>query len=113
MNRNQLEIFRVVAEKKSFSEAARLLHISQPAISMHIQALEEYYGTKLLDRTTKRVTLTPAGEILYKYTLHLLSLMDKAQKDICQAAGIINGRLVLGASLTIGGHLLPPLLSAF
>ncbi|ABB15748.1 selenium metabolism-associated LysR family transcriptional regulator [Carboxydothermus hydrogenoformans] len=113
MNRNQLEIFRVVAEKKSFSEAARLLHISQPAISMHIQALEEYYGTKLLDRTTKRVTLTPAGEILYKYTLHLLSLMDKAQRDISQAAGIIKGKLILGASLTIGGHVLPPLLSSF
>ncbi len=113
MTRNQLEIFRVVAEKKSFSEAARTLHISQPAISMQIQAMEEYYGTKLLDRTTKRVTLTPAGEILYEYSLRLLSLFNSAQRDISQAASIIKGKLVLGASLTIGGHVLPPLLNAF
>jgi len=113
LTRNQLEIFRVVAEKKSFSEAARTLHISQPAISMQIQAMEEYYGTKLLDRTTKRVTLTPAGEILYEYSLRLLSLFNSAQRDISQAASIIKGKLVLGASLTIGGHVLPPLLNAF
>lgn len=113
MTRNQLEIFRVVAEKKSFSEAARILHISQPAISLQIQAMEEYYGTKLFDRTTKRVALTKAGEVLYRYALQLLTLFDSAQRDISQAAGIIKGHLVLGASLTIGGHVLPPLLSTF
>lgn len=113
MTRNQLEIFREVAEKKSFSEAARVLHISQPAISMQIQAIEEYYGTKLFDRTTKTVTLTAAGEILYQYAVQILDLYDQAQRDISQAAGFIKGKLALGASLTVGGHVLPPILADF
>lgn len=106
-------IFKAVAEQKSFSRAAKQLHLSQPAISMHIQFLEEYYGTKLFDRTTKQVLLTEAGKVLSAYVEQHLQLHEAAKKAIGEATGLVKGNLQLGATLTIGEYLLPKIAGVF
>lgn len=110
---DRLIIFKTVAEQSSFSQAAKQLHLSQPAISMHIQALEEYYGTKLFNRTTKQVILTEAGKVLVKYVEKYLSLHEEAKKAIEETTGSVKGTLQLGATLTIGEYLLPKIAGAF
>ena len=62
MNFHQLQIFYTVAQRGSFSAAAQALHMTQPAVTMQIQSLEEHFGTKLLERSSKRIELTEAGE---------------------------------------------------
>ncbi|WP_227763154.1 selenium metabolism-associated LysR family transcriptional regulator [Zhaonella formicivorans] len=106
-------VFKTVADKKSFSQAAKHLHLSQPAISLQIQSLEEFYGTKLFDRTNKRVVLTEAGRILYEYVEQFTELHEQAKKSISEATGMVKGRLHLGATLTIGEYLLPKVIGLF
>ena len=79
---HKLKVFCTVAETKSFSKTSEIIHLTQPAVSLQIQALEEIYETKLFDRSTSTVTLTPAGEVLYKYAKEILSLYASAEKVI-------------------------------
>ncbi|KYH32325.1 HTH-type transcriptional regulator CysL [Moorella mulderi DSM 14980] len=109
----QLLAFKAVAQKKSFSKAANELHISQPAISAHIQALEDRFNTRLLDRTNRKVTLTEAGKLLYKYALELSELYDRAEKAMAEISGTVKGHLLLGGTLTIGEYVLPPMIGYF
>jgi DNA-binding transcriptional LysR family regulator len=64
MDDHKLRVFCTVAETKSFSKTSEIIHLTQPAVSLQIQALEEVYETKLFDRSSSTVTLTPAGEML-------------------------------------------------
>lgn len=109
----RLIVFKTVADKNSFSQAARELHLSQPSISLQIQSLENFYGAKLFDRTSKQVCMTEAGHILYKYVVELQELHEKAKKEISEATGTIKGKLLLGATLTIGEYLLPKIIGMF
>ncbi len=109
----QLEIFKTVVEKKSFSAAAKALFISQPAVSMHIRALEEYYKTKLFDRANQQITLTETGRILYDYAVKVLNLLNQAEKEISSYTGQIVGPLDIGASFTVGEYVVPKLLGIF
>ncbi|MCL5781576.1 MAG: selenium metabolism-associated LysR family transcriptional regulator [Firmicutes bacterium] len=102
-----------MADKKSFSGAAQALFISQPAVSMHIKSLEDYFGTRLFERNTHQVTITEAGRILYQYVDKVLSLIDAAEKDIARFTGSIQGPLSLGASFTLGEYVIPKILGAF
>lgn len=113
MNLNQLTIFHAVAERLSFTRAAEDLHLTQPGISKHIAALEEYYGTRLFDRLGKRVSLTQAGEILHRATAGMVSLLREADARIEDLKGLAGGRLHLGAGVTIAAYLLPELLTRF
>ncbi|MEH7252542.1 LysR family transcriptional regulator [Neobacillus niacini] len=72
MNLEHLKIFYMVAMKKNFSETAKALHMSQPSVSLQVRQLEESLGTKLFNRTTKKVYLTPAGELLAKSAKNIL-----------------------------------------
>ncbi|MDN5347307.1 MAG: hypothetical protein PWP65_871 [Clostridia bacterium] len=103
----QLLVFKAVVEKKSFSQAARLLHISQPAISVHIQSLEDRFGIRLLDRTNRKVSLTEAGKVLYNYAVQLSKLYEQAEKAMAELNGMVKGHLLLGGTLTIGEYVLP------
>jgi DNA-binding transcriptional LysR family regulator len=103
----QLLVFKTVAEQKSFSRAAQVLHMTQPAISIHVQTLEDYFGTRLLDRTNRRVSLTEAGRVLYHYAVQLSRLYDEARKAVAEVSGKVKGKLIIGATLTIGEYLLP------
>nr|WP_156779561.1 selenium metabolism-associated LysR family transcriptional regulator [Desulforamulus reducens] len=113
MSLYQFHIFKTVADKKSFSGAAQALYISQPAVSMHIKALEDHFRTKLFDRNTQQVTITEAGRILYKYADKILNLIDQAENDISRFTGNIEGPLSIGASFTVGEYVIPKILGTF
>jgi len=113
MDDHKLKVFCTVAETKSFSKASEIIHLTQPAVSLQVQALEEIYETKLFDRSGGSVTLTPTGELLYKYANEILGLYASAKKDINAMIGLVKGNLSIGASSTIGNYLLPSVIVAF
>lgn len=78
MDIRQLEAFVYTVKYQSFSLAAQKLYISQPTVSAHIRSLEEEFHTQLLKRTTKSLSLTPAGTKLYSYATEILTLQQKA-----------------------------------
>ncbi|MFL9485584.1 LysR substrate-binding domain-containing protein [Chitinophagaceae bacterium LWZ2-11] len=108
-------IFIEVAQQKSFSKAAEILFISQPAISKHIKQLEAYYKTKLFERSGLQIELTPAGSLLFDRLLDVLRIQEQTEfeisslQDIAQAKGILK----LGASTTVALYILPKVLSSF
>ncbi len=110
---HKLKVFCTVAETRSFSKASEIIHLTQPAVSLQIQALEEVYETKLFDRTSSSVVLTPAGEILYKYAKEILSLFAAVEKDIGEITGLVKGSISVGASTTVGNYVLPSVISDF
>ena len=79
-----IEVFVSVADSGSFSESARRLGLSQPSVSRHVTALEEYLGIRLLQRTTRRLSLTEAGQIYYTKARQI-------QKDVIEASQSISG----------------------
>jgi len=113
MEDHKLKVFCTVAETKSFSKAAETIHLTQPAVSLLIQAIEETYETKLFDRANNTVTLTPAGEMLYNYAKEILNLYAAAGKNIGEITGFVKGSIRVGASSTIGNYLLPGVIAAF
>lgn len=112
-----LQAFLAVARQESFSQAAEHLHLTQPAVTKRIQALEEQFGTPLFDRVGRRITLTEAGRALLpraRQWLHDLDDMRRLAGDFAEAAtGQLTGTLTVGTSHHIGLHRLPPALRAF
>jgi len=113
MEDHKLKVFCTVAETKSFSKASEIIHLTQPAVSLLIQAIEETYETKLFDRTSNAVILTPSGEMLYKYAKEILNLYAAAEKNIGEITGFVKGSISVGASSTIGNYLLPGVIADF
>jgi len=113
MEDHKLKVFCTVAEMKSFSKASEIIHLTQPAVSLQIQALEEAFETKLFDRTSSTVALTRTGEILYKYAKEILGLYSEIERDIGAITGLAKGSIAIGASTTIGNYLLPSVVSDF
>src|SRR5438270_12455205 len=109
----QLRTFKTVADLNSFSLAAQRLKLSQPSVSYQVKELEETLGLPLLDRLGKRVQLTEAGSLLYRYARQLLGVLDDATVAIEEMRGIKRGTLRVGASTTVGIYLLPAALGAF
>jgi len=110
---HKLRVFCTVAETKSFSKTSEIIHLTQPAVSLQIQALEEKYETKLFDRSSSTVNLTSAGELLYKYAKEILSLYASAEKAIGKQTGILKGSLTIGAGSNIGNYILPSVITEF
>jgi DNA-binding transcriptional LysR family regulator len=113
MDDHKLKVFCTVAETKSFSRASEIIRLTQPAVSLQIQALEEMYGTKLFNRSGCVITLTKAGEILYKYATEINSLYADAEKEIGSLTGQVKGVVSVGASSTIGNYILPSVVAEF
>jgi DNA-binding transcriptional LysR family regulator len=113
MDDHKLKVFCTVAETKSFSKASEIIRLTQPAVSLQIQALEEVYGTKLFNRSGCIITLTRAGELLYKYAKEINSLYTAAEKEMGDFTGLVKGVVTLGASSTIGNYVLPSVISEF
>ena len=78
----QLEVFRAVADEKSFSRAGQKLGRTQPAISSAVKILEDELGARLFDRMGKSIRLTAAGELLTDYAKRLLRLRDEAAQAV-------------------------------
>ncbi|OKP82593.1 LysR family transcriptional regulator [Paenibacillus sp. P32E] len=113
MNFHQLHIFYTVSERGSFSAAAQTLHMTQPAVTMQVQALEDYFGAKLFDRSSKKIILSEAGRTLLPFALRSIQLMRETDQAMSAFTHMLEGRLLLGASLTIGEYVLPRLLGPF
>lgn len=113
MNFHQLHIFYTVAERGSFSAAAQALHMTQPAVTMQIQSLEDYFGIKLLHRSTKKLELSEAGLTLLPYAKRSVELVRQTDEAMSAFTQKLQGRLQLGASLTIGEYVLPRMLGPF
>lgn len=103
----QLEAFAMVVECRSFSKAAEMLFLSQPTVSAHVKSLENKIGMPLLDRGKSDVTLTLAGETLYKYARDLLAMRSRALQEIVQGASLDNEQVTIAASSVPCQYLLP------
>lgn len=113
MENPRLKVFRTVAELLSFHRAAEQLGLTQPAITLHIKALENELSIRLLDRTGNKVSLTPAGKILYRHATAIAEIVSTAEKEIAETAGEHAGELHVGASTSIAQYVLPKLLGLF
>lgn len=113
MNISQLRAFVTVVERGSFSAAARDMGISQPAVTMQVQALEADIGATLLDRAYRRVDMTEAGRALLPHARKVLEQLESARTDIAAISGTVSGRLRIAASTTPGVYVIPGLLGAF
>ncbi|HFB83988.1 MAG TPA: LysR family transcriptional regulator [Thermodesulfatator sp.] len=109
----QLQVFAKVYEQRSFSRAAEEVFLTQPTVSGHIKALEDFLGVRLFDRLGREVVPTRAGEILYPYARQALSLVAEAEREIRLFLGVEKGRLEIGGSNIPGQYLLPALIGAF
>ena len=109
----QLNIFCKVIELKSFSKAAKAIHLSQPTISSHIKDLEAHFDCRLIDRLSKEATPTKAGELLYGYAKRMLALRDETETALAEYNGKVRGRLVIGGSTIPGTYLIPQLIGDF
>lgn len=111
MTLRHIKIFVAVCECGSVTAAAKKLHIAQPAASLAVSELEEYYGVKLFDRISKRLHITETGKQFLQYATHISSLFDELEQSIRDWDNI--GVLRIGASVTIGNYLLPNYVKEF
>jgi LysR family carnitine catabolism transcriptional activator len=112
-NLSSLRAFVAVARAGSFSEAARLLNLSQPALSRTIRLLEEQIDARLFDRDTRNVTLTAAGGALLPVAERLVGDFDHAFAELAQLFAGERGRIVIGALPSLAAKLLPRLIKDF
>src|ERR1700682_6407504 len=108
----QLKTFERVARTLSFSRAAEELHLTQPAVSMQIKQLEEQAGISLFNQTSKRISLTQAGELMLRHSLLILADLKAAEKSFASLKAGGTGRLRVGL-ITSGSYFFPHLISAF
>ncbi|MFJ2970864.1 LysR family transcriptional regulator [Pseudomonas fulva] len=113
MNVKQLRAFVAVAKFQSFAQAGEHLHISQPALSLTIKALEENLGGALLSRTTRSVSLTAEGEVLLPLARRLLADWDDTEEMLRQRFTLQLGRVAIAAMPSFAGNLLPGALKLF
>lgn len=109
----RLKVFHTVAKLLNFTKAADALHMTQPAVTFQIRQLEEYFNTRLFDRTHNRVSLTEAGLRVYGFSEKIFELYDEMEHAIREMTGDVSGMVTLGASTTIAEYMLPFLLGDF
>ena len=114
MDTKQLAAFCAVVERRSFSQAAEQLGVTQPAVSLQIRSLEKRLGLPLLDRSGRRVEPTEAGQRLYRSAQRLLAQEEQLLAELVgEAEGELSGRIDIGASTGPGGTVLPIVLCEF
>lgn len=109
----RLQVFHTVARLLSFTKAAEHLHMTQPAVTFQVRQLEEYFNTRLFDRTHNRISLTAAGERVYHFADRIFDLYGEMDNAVRELTGEVSGVLLLGASTTIAEYMLPALLGNF
>ena len=110
MNPVHLRTLREIARLQSFSRAAEFLHLSQPAVSLHVRQLEHALGLPLLERVGKRAETTRAGALLLERAGRALEALDAAAASIHALRGVVAGRVRVGTGATASIYLLPPIL---
>ena len=109
----RLKVFYTVALRLNFTKAATELYISQPAVSKHIQELEETYKTKLFERNGSKIALTSAGKTLLKHAKNIFEIYRKIDFEMSSFSNERQGLLRLGASTTISQYIISPVLARF
>jgi DNA-binding transcriptional LysR family regulator len=97
----------------SFTKAAEVLFMTQPAVTFQIKQLEEHFNTRLFDRGHGKIALTPAGETVLEYAERILGLSSEMDVRLAELTGQIGGPLMVGASTTIAEFMLPRILGEF
>lgn len=113
MEISALRAFLAVAETASFSLAAEQLHLTQPAVSKRVAALEEELNTRLFDRISRRISLTEAGRQLLPRVRQIIYELEDIRRSISNLNGQVSGRLTMGTSHHIGLRRLPPALKRY
>jgi DNA-binding transcriptional LysR family regulator len=113
INFRQLEVFRAVAESRSFTRASHVLFISQSTVSQHIRELEDGLRVRLFDRNRRNVSLTQAGERLLEHGRAVFQLLEEAESRTRTSADPYSGRLSFGCASTTLLYHLPPILMEY
>lgn len=109
----RIHVFHTVAEKLSFTKAAEVLFISQPAVTKHISELETQVGLALFSRKGNKILLTEAGEIFFRYSHKIHSCYRELENELADLHEKANGTLRIGASTTIAQYILPRIIAQF
>ncbi|WP_118974767.1 LysR substrate-binding domain-containing protein [Taibaiella koreensis] len=109
----RLKVFKVAAQRLSFTRAAEELFISQPAVSKHIHEIESHYKVRLFDRNGTRIGLTPAGRLLSDHVERLSRIYDDIDLEMAALSDDVGGMLRIGASTTVAQYYLPRYLASF
>ena len=109
----RLQVFFTVAKLLSFTKAAEVLHMTQPAVTFQVRQLEEHFNTRLFDRTHNKISLTDAGHRVYGFAGKIFEVYSEMDNAVREMTGEISGALTIGASTTIAEYMLPTLLGKF
>lgn len=113
MSDRRLQVFHTVAGVLSFTRAAEMLNMTQPAVTHQIRQLEADFDTRLFDRENNRISLTAAGEQVLEYANQIIGLYGEMHESVKSLTGDTSGLVTLGASTTIAEYMLPGLLGDF
>lgn len=113
MDLRQLESFRAVVREGSFTAAARGLHMTQPAVSLHVKALEDELGARILTRDGRGVALTPVGRVLLGAAEAAFAALEDGRRRVRELLEPERGTVTLACGDTVALYLLPPVLTAF
>jgi DNA-binding transcriptional LysR family regulator len=108
-----MQVFTVAAETENFSETARRLHLSQPAVSQRIHSLERHLGTRLFRRSGRSVELTDAGVVLLPMAREILTVSRQIEETMWALGGEVAGHVTIGCTTTAGKYGLPLLAARF
>lgn len=113
LDAHKMNVFLTAAEMLNFTAAARQLHMTQPSVSQHVQALEQHFRTTLFVRKGRRMVLTDAGEALVPLARRMVDWSVRIDETMESLQGEVNGHLKVGCSTTSGKYVLPLLLTSF
>jgi len=109
----RLQVFHTVAKQLSFTKAAELLFMTQPAVTFQIKQLEEHFNTRLFERSHGKISLTVSGNQVLSFAERILDLSGELETRMSEATSVVGGLLLLGASTTIAEFMLPKILGEF
>lgn len=109
----RIKIFYICAKQKSFTKAAQILNMTQPAITFQIKNLEKEFKTNLFSRDINQIQLTYPGKILLKHAERILTEYEKAKKEIYDVTGKLVGEIRIGIATVFGTYLLPKSIGQF
>jgi LysR family transcriptional regulator, transcriptional activator of the cysJI operon len=109
----RLKVFYTVSQKLSFTKAANELFITQPAVTKHVNELEQQLGVRLFKRNGNSIALTPAGGIVVQYARQIFQTYAALENELAQFHTIAGGTIRLGASTTLAQYVLPKILALF
>lgn len=108
----KLLTFITVAKTKNYTKAADILNITQPGVSQHIKSLEDYYDVKLFYKKGKQMELTSEGKLLFDHAIEVNRMSKMIKHELINKSSIIN-KYYVGATLTIGGYVLPKIIGKY